>query len=173
MRTILVVVIALAASLSPAHAEPAPLHPAMTGAERALDRLLHRVDADPRALSNLVGRRGRATVDYRPWLTPALRTALAQAERAAVQRNCGGRYRSGEICGLDFVPVGCAQDNPPAYVFRTVEETAGSARIDSAWIDSAWNTGPGDPVAAYTMVRRQGGWQLDGVACAGGSRFNR
>jgi hypothetical protein len=79
-----------------------------TAPERALDGVLKHVATDDQVLDNLLGGRDKArfhrTVDYTTTLTKPLLAAIARAETAAAQRDCGGRYIDGELCGLDFVP---------------------------------------------------------------------
>jgi hypothetical protein len=149
-----------------------PFRPPETPAERALDAVLHRANVDPNPLSNLLGGRGepnfRQTVDYSRFLTPALVAAIAQVERSLVRQNCGGRYRSGEVCGLDFVPLTCAQDSSETYLYRTQATRPGEAIITYRWTGSDRRT-----VATYRLLYRKGSWRLDGIRCAeGGREFN-
>lgn len=149
-----------------------PFHPPQTPAERALDAVLHRANVDPNPLSNLLDGRGepgfRQTVDYSAFLTPALVAAIAQVERDLVRQNCGGRYRSGEICGLDFVPLTCAQDSSETYLYRTQATQPGEAIITYRWAGSDRRA-----VATYRLLYRKGSWRLDGIRCAeGGQEFN-
>jgi hypothetical protein len=156
-----------------AAAPPAPegWHAPASATERALDAILKRVDSDDNALENLLGGRDKAkfhrTVDYAPMLTQPLLTAIARTEAALVKKDCGGRYRRGEICGLDYVPVTCAQDSNDSYLYRIEQEGPLAARIAYAW--------PGDqhtPVATYQLLRRGDRWMIDGIACRDGDRFN-
>ncbi|WP_338664374.1 hypothetical protein VQH23_04240 [Pararoseomonas sp. SCSIO 73927] len=144
-----------------------PFHPPASEAEQALDAIIRRADADPDPLSNLLegrGRRGfRPSVDYAAALTPALLASIRSTERALLRRNCGGRYRPGEICGLDFVPLTCAQDSAETYLYRTQVARPGEAII-------AYRP-PGEsrtPVATYRLLRRGGAWRIDGIRCGEG-----
>lgn len=109
----------------------------------------------------------RATADesrYALKITPDLLKAIAAAERAEVGANCGGTYRDGEICGLDFHPITCAQDIPEAdRLYRVV-----SALPERQVISTTW----GEVVASYRMVLDGNMWKLDGIACHPSPRFN-
>jgi len=173
-RLLLAVLLALPLVASPARAVRPELsfHPPATEAERALDAALRRADADPDFLSNLVEGRGgpsyRRTADYSALLTPTLVSAITRAERALVRRNCGGRYRTGEICGLDASPLTCARDSAEGYLYRTRV-----SRRDEVFVAYRW-PGPGrQAVATHRLLRRDGVWRIDGVRCAeGGASFN-
>ncbi|MDU7519929.1 MAG: hypothetical protein E7K72_00815 [Roseomonas mucosa] len=149
-----------------------PFQPPATEAERALDAALRAADADPDLLSNLIEGRGgpghRRTVDHSASLTPALVAAIARVERALVRRNCGGRYRADEICGLNASPLTCAQDSAEGYLYRT-----GAGGRDRAYVAYRWPGPEGRAVATYRLLRRGGAWRIDGVRCAeGGPSFN-
>ncbi|MDE2630625.1 MAG: hypothetical protein KGM97_06505, partial [Alphaproteobacteria bacterium] len=122
-------------------------HPAKTPAEIALDGILHRADADPRQLANLLHRPGAdGRVDYARMLTPALVAAMSKAEKTLVRKDCGGKYLKDEICGLDYSPLTCAQDSSPSYIYHTILELPGRTVIEYAW--------PGGKVAeaTYTLI---------------------
>ena len=120
--------------------------------------ILRRVDADPEPLVNLLNGRGergfRRTVDYTALLTPSLIAAIAHAERAPLRRNCEGRYRPGEICGLDFVPITCAQDSAEAHLYRIGATRPGEAR---------------STVVTYRPVQGADKWRMDGIRCGEGA----
>ncbi|MCR0985080.1 hypothetical protein [Roseomonas populi] len=118
-------------------------------------------------MSNLLGGRGergfRRTVDYTTLLTPALIAAIARTERTLLRRNCGGRYRPDEVCGLDFVPVTCAQESNGTYLYRTQVTRPGEAIIAYRW------PGEGRSAAAtYRLLHRGGSWRIDGIRCGEG-----
>lgn len=139
-----------------------------TQAERALDGILKHVDADEQALDNLLGGRNRTyrrTVDYRPMMTQPLLAAIAAKEKANVKRDCGGRYIAGDLCGLGYVPITCAQDTNDTYFYRTEAESGDQARIAYAWTKA-------NAVAVYRMVKRAGAWKIDGIRCKEGDAFN-
>jgi hypothetical protein len=157
----------LTAALAQATRPELPFHPPETEVERALDAILHRADSDTHLLSNLLDGRGgrgfRRTLDYAPLLTPALVAAIARAERALLRQNCGGRYRPGEICGLDFGPLTCAQDSNEVYLYRTQV-----TRPDEAIVAYRWPEGGRAAVATYRLLRRGGAWRIDGIRCGEG-----
>lgn len=148
-------------------------HPPATRAEQALDAVLHRTDADPDPLDNLLAGRDRAAfrpkIDYRTMLTAALLEAITAAERQAVRRTCGGRYRSGEVCGLDFVPITCAQDSGSSYLYRTDQATPAMVVNARRW---SGTENPANEDDFYRLVRYHGSWLLDGICCASGIGFN-
>ena len=145
----------------------AAFHAPATPAEKALDRTLHAIDADANLLDNLVHRPGsRQTVDYRSMLTPALIAAIQEVERQLVKKNCGGHYRNGEECGLDYSPITCAQDTSPVYHYHTVLDLGPRQVIEYAWPDEDKR------VATYTLQNTPKGWRIDGVSCASGAGFN-
>ena len=141
--------------------------PASTVPETALDRILHLADSDGEQLANLLHRPGAdGRVDYAQILTPALIAAMRNTEKQLVQEDCGGKYLQGEICGLDYSPITCAQDTAPSYIYHTVLELG-----DRAVIEYAWPSGK-VPVATYMIVKVRNGWKIDGVTCAHGGKFN-
>ena len=155
---------ALAVSAARAIRPELPFHPPADEAERALDVILHRADADADLLNNLLPgrRRSRAqpTANYDPVLTAPLLSAIRRTEQALVRRSCGGRYRVGEICGLDYSPLTCAQDNGTVYLYRTQ-----ATRPGEAIVAFRWEAGGSKPVATYRLLRRDGAWRIDGVRC--------
>jgi hypothetical protein len=164
------VVLALPGGLAFGQAQPARFHPPVTPAERALDATLRAAEADDGVLDNLLEGRGergyRPTVNYGSRLTGSLLAAIRRAERDMVRRECGGRYKSGEICGLDYNPITCAQDRVGRRLVATLSDSAGRTRIALA-------SAPGGPVhATYTAVEEGGAWKVDGVSCAAGVKFN-
>ncbi|MCT4626439.1 hypothetical protein [Halodesulfovibrio sp.] len=104
---------------------------------------------------------------YKSFFTPALIKAWRTAERDRVMQDCKGEYIDGDLCGLGFNPLSCAQDDPPnGYVYKTQMETDKFILIAAAW--KGWE----DPTAIYRMVFEENQWRLDGVICADGDRFN-
>jgi hypothetical protein len=145
-------------------------HAPQSVAEKALDRIIARADKDENQLDNLFNRYGpvpvRRRVDYTALLSPALLSAMARHERALVKQDCGGRYRSGEVCGMDSSPITCSQDSAPPYTYKTTATAA-----DMVIIALRWPTEP-KTVATYRLKRFAAAWKVDGVDCAEGDRFN-
>lgn len=143
-------------------ATPAGLHPPKSPAETALDKILKIADRDDELLDNLLHRYPVAKakqIDYRPMLTAQLIAAMQAEERRLVKQDCGGKYLEGELCGMDYSPVTCAQDTVTPYTYRTVAQHDRDAIIAG-------------PAATYRMVQAGRGWQLDGVKCETGTAFN-
>jgi hypothetical protein len=146
------------------------IHPPKSTAERALDGILKHADQDPDLRDNLFDGRGqrpfRPAEDYTKVLTAPLIAAMSAKETALVQARCDGHYRKGELCGLDYSPITCAQDLSDSYLYRT-EATGG----DRAVISYYW-PGTKNPVATYRLVRQAETWKVDGIRCMDGDAFN-
>jgi len=166
-RSALVVAVGLALAW-PAAAEN--IHPPMTTAERTLDGILKHSDHDADELDNLFGGRGQRnfhpSVDYSKVLTAPLIAAITAKEKALVQAGCGGHYQKGEVCGMDFSPITCAQDMSDSYLYRT--EASGGDRTEISYY---W-PGTKQPVAAYRLIRQAETWKIDGIRCTDGDAFN-
>ena len=138
-------------------------HPAATEAEKALDKLLRVSEKRYGLVAAVLGRPGGGKHDAdlaRELTTARLRQDLAGQERKAVRDNCKGRSIPGEICGLDYNPLTCAQDESDApYSYRTTAGAAGQADIAYFW------PGAASPSARFVMVREAGAWKLDAVKC--------
>ncbi len=138
-------------------------HPAATEAEKALDKLLRLSEKRFGLVAAVLGRPGGGKHDAalaRELTTARLRQGLAALERNAVRDNCKGRYVPGEICGLDYNPLTCAQDESDApYSYRTTAASAERADIAYSW------PGAANPSARFVMVREAGVWKLDAVQC--------
>lgn len=146
------------------------MHPPKTSAERALDFILKQADQDPDLLDNLFDGRDkrpyRPAVDYTKVLTAPLMAAMSAKEKSLVQAGCNGHYRKGEICGLDYSPITCAQDLNDSYLYRTEAGSAERAEITYSW------PGTKKSVATYTLVHQGNSWKIDGISCTGGDTFN-
>ena len=145
-----------------------PFHAPTTPPERALDATLGQTDRDRDPVSDLSRFRRRALnlssyTNFAFWLSPGLLEAIDRAEKAQVELNCGGRYLHGELCGLGYNPLTCAQDSTSGYLYRTELTTA-----DQAVISYRWPKNP-KPVATYRLIRRTDRWLVDGVRCEGQS----
>jgi hypothetical protein len=138
------------------------VHPATTQAEKALDNLLRLSEKRSGLVDALLGRRaGKADLALAGQMTtPRLRRQLADLERWTVRENCKGRYIPGELCGLDYNPLTCAQDASDApYSYRTLSSSADQAEIAYFW------PGADSPLARFFMVAVAGTWKLDAVQC--------
>ncbi|BAH75578.1 hypothetical protein [Solidesulfovibrio magneticus] len=138
-------------------------HPAATEAEKALDKLLRLSEKRVGLVAALLGRPGGGKGEAalaRELTTVRLRHDLSELERKAVRDNCKGRYIPGELCGLDYNPLTCAQDESDApYSYRTTAATADRSDITYSWPGSA------APSASFVMVREAGVWKLDAARC--------
>jgi hypothetical protein len=151
-------IVALAA---PSAAATAGYQPPKSAAEIALDRILKAADADEFQLDNLLHRYPvvpKKRVDYRGLLTVPLIDAMQAEEKKLVAKDCGGKYLEGEICGMDYSPITCAQHGV-TYAYKTVARHAHDAVVAG-------------PAATYRMIQVGSGWQLDGVKCNEGGAFN-
>ena len=131
----------------------AAFHAPQSEPERALEKILRRADRDTQLLDNLLQGRGaknlRPTFRYESLLTPGLIEAIRVQEKALVTKDCKGRYRDGEICGLDYSPITCGQDSPKRYEFRTLQAEPNMTKIDFRW--------PGGKTAAtYRLAKADG-----------------
>ena len=160
---------ALAAAI-PAYAAQTAPHPPSSAAERALDAILKQSDRDDDLLDNLFKGRGAKTfkpkVDYSAMLTPALLAALRTKEATLVRTDCNGAYLEGELCGMDYSPLTCAQDAVPHYRYRTEVDDGSTARLIYFWPKETKAT------ATFKLVKVSGRWRLDGVACEDGDPVN-
>jgi len=125
-------------------------------------KILKLADRDDDLRDNLLHRYPVAKakqVDYRPMLTAQLLAAMQAEEKRLVKQDCGGKYLEGELCGMDYSPITCAQDTVAPYTYKTLAQTDRATTI----------AGPG---ATYRMIQVGSGWQLDGVKCETGTAFN-
>ena len=146
------------------------IHPPKSTAERALDGILKHADQDPDQLDNLFEGRGqrpfRPAEDYTKVLSAPLIAAMSAKEKALVQAACDGHYRKGELCGLDYSPITCAQDLSDSYLYRTEASGGDRAEISYYW------PGTKKSVATYRLVRQAETWKIDGISCTDGDEFN-
>jgi len=155
-------VLAFAGTATPIQAASPAAHAPQTAAVKALDKVLDVADRDDEVLDDLLHRYPvppAKRIDYAKWLTADLLASLRAEEKKLVDKDCGGKYREGDICGMDFNPLTCAQDTVQPMKFRTLSQNADVAVI--ARDD-----------ASYRMVRTASGWKLDGVKCGGDAKFN-
>jgi hypothetical protein len=147
-------------------AQPAHYHAPQTEAEQALDKVIH---LDMTVTCGLWPALTKATGQYATLFTPQLSHAVANADQKLVQLNCGGDPTKG-VCGLDYDPLTCAQDYPPAPIlYRTISVKESNEAI----IGYAWGTGNTDQ-GRYRLVKVGGTWKLDGIECpaVGNDKFN-
>ena len=152
-----------AAWAAPRASEPGGYHRAATPAETALDRVLRLSEKDSNLVEFLLATpqyKAKNDKGYGRYFTARLRADLAAMERASVAENCQGKYIDGELCGLDYNPLTCAQDlSDKAYLYRTSSSDDARAVIDYKW------PGTADPLASFDMIREAGAWKLDAVRC--------
>jgi hypothetical protein len=167
----------LAAGVALAAAAPA-FHPARSAPERGLERILKADEKPPGHIDPTDGAAGHRPLTRPPpgapylrYLTRPLATAILAAEAGEVKVSCGGVYKSGELCGMDSDPIVCAQDFPDHYLFSTSETGPNRAVIEAAWPPDPAGAAPAAS-GAYRLTLSGGAWKIDGVACAGGDRYN-
>jgi len=146
-------------------------HAAATPVERALDAILKKVDSDvdDRSAPNFLGKGPPALgkiAGYQGILTQRLIDAILREEARLVELGCGGKY-NGDVCGLGFLPIECAQDWSDTYLYHTEMANRSTARIASTWPSHTDMT-----TATYRLVRVSGRWEIDGISCGSGPAFN-
>jgi hypothetical protein len=106
--------------------------------------------------------------NYSKFVTEKLLKAVGEREKNLVAENCGGNYAAGEICGHDFIPLTCSQDEDDTglYLFRTIESNSRVAIVRFRWPGIAHDVGE------YRMVLGNGHWLVDGVKCFSGVKYN-
>ena len=147
-----------------AHPVIDPPHPPQSGAEMAADALIHLDDSGYDLFFFMIKRPSRnRSLDRRfaPLFSKELQAAWAQEEKRLVLQGCNGRYIDGELCGIDFRPLVCAQDySEEGYTYRTLRSDAKSALIEMSWAEHSDN-----PSAQYRMILVGDRWVMDGVYC--------
>lgn len=154
-------------------AEPAQsgqFHLPQTAAEKALDSILRLSIASNGNLDFFVLKepsyKPKKDTGYAKLFTPALLTTIAKLQANMVQKDCGGKYKNGEICGFDMSPTTCSQDYPDHYIYRTEKQADNDVIIASAWPES------NDKNDIYHLIFQNGHWALDGIHCADMDGFN-
>ena len=147
-------------------------HVAQSDAEKALDDILRRYNTDHNMFAYVVGRPwydAKKDTGYSLLFTKNLLQAVAKAESDAVKDSCGGKYIKGELCGLDFNPITCAQDySEDGYLYRTIEDDGHKAIMFYLWAGHK----PSDARTFYRLIKNGDHWKLDGVDCGNGDKFN-
>lgn len=169
MRPISFCLIVLALLTAPSWRTPladdSKFHPTQTEAEKALDRILGLAVKDANLLYFALGRPWydpAKDIGYARLFSKALLNAWRKREAVLARENCGERYREEDGCGLDYNPIVCGQDWPDSFLFRTIKSGNANATIIAV--------GEGEKVVvrnlrSYRLVKRNGGWKLDGVDC--------
>ncbi len=135
---------------------------ASTAAESQLDALLKFADADTDMsdfVLNIPKRQSTKDQQFASYFTSSFLARMSYKERQLVQRDCGGHYIEGELCGIDYNPITCAQDNLGTYFYHTEKENPYNATISFSY-DRERN------FAVYTLVKTHTGWKLNNVECA-------
>jgi len=156
----------------PACAEDSKFHPPQTEAEKVLDKIFDLEDKDSNVLFFALGTPAydpAKDTGYARLFTKALLKAWRKKEADLVQDDCDGKYREGEICGLDFDPIVCGQDRPDKFVFRTIKSGKESATMIATWREYVKRE---ETFTVYRLVKEEGDWKLDGVDCRNGHTFN-
>ncbi|MBV8976462.1 MAG: hypothetical protein JO261_10465 [Alphaproteobacteria bacterium] len=145
----------LSAFLFAAPAVAASAHAPQTDAEKTLDKILRTAEGDELILDNVLHRfpvPATKRVDYSKWLTPALIASLQAEQKRLLDQDCGGKYVEGDICGMDYNPLTCAQDTMAVHAYATLSESGDAVTITRAAV-------------AYRMTHTGPGWRLDGIKC--------
>jgi hypothetical protein len=168
MRLLSVIAMLLAAGPSFA----AETRKAQSEAEKALEAILAwhiglPVDMNEQELAFLTGRpeqRAALAPQFARRYAPELVNAVRAGEKALLDKDCQGKYQDGEICGLDYDVVLCAQDRPAkGFLFTTLKEDGTSATIAVRW-----SRRDKQPAATYQIAKQAEGWTLSGISCGEG-----
>jgi len=147
----------------PASPGVAGYHVAASEAEKTLDRVLRLSEKDGNLLEFVLHTpqyKPKADKGYARFFTKRLLTDMAALEKAAVLSNCKGKYVAGELCGVDYNPLTCAQDEAEgAYQYQTESSAARKAVIAYTW------PGEKDKAATFEMLEEGETWKVDGVKC--------
>ena len=145
-------------------------HAAISEAEKRLDTLIKMTESDSGFYFYAVGAPFRdKSKDYKfsEYVTQPLLNSWNKYEVEIVKKDCGGTYKDGEICGIDYNPLTCTQDNNEGkYVYSTYFDNKRTAIISYKWEKSH------DTIATYRLVAANGVWAIDGVMCGVGVKFN-
>lgn len=145
-------------------------HDPRTAPEKALARIL---DLDEKHYA-LFMKLTSGSPDYTPSIakeysglfTTELLHAMETKQKSMVEDQCGGKYIEGEICGLDYSPISCTQDNGWPRVFRTEQESPRETIVSYTMPESYF------PGPSYRLINNEGVWKLDGIDCGRAGLFN-
>jgi hypothetical protein len=149
-----------------------PFHQAETVQEKTLESILHQSEEEENFIAALLDRlplKAKAASMAPAFFTKSLIAAWRKEERIVIDQTCGGHPIEGELCGLDYDPLICAQDNNDGkFVYRTEQQGSKEASVSMQW---KGETTP-HSIATYRLIKSGKRWKLDGVACANEGRFN-
>jgi hypothetical protein len=162
-----------AANAHAADAVPADsFHAAKTPPEKALDDIVRRSETDEDIsvyVLKIPGYDPKKAEEYSHLFTDDFLKSAAAVQARLVQKDCGGNYSEGDICGVDGNPVTCAQDvSKPDYLYQTQTEDDRTAAIVRRWSDPS----PPGTESFYRLVKSGGVWKIDGIKCGDDLKFN-
>lgn len=138
--------------------------------EQALNAILNTAGHDPNLFQSLIDYRNpkaqAAKSPYGALLTPALINRIHTKEKQTVDKTCGGHYSSQNVCGLDFNPITCSQEDLGRLSFKT------RAKQSDVRIIRVYSKTLKTSVGHYRMVWSQNRWKLDAINCGHGVTFN-
>lgn len=147
-----------------------PFHAQKSVAGEKLNSILNTLSKEETFTAEVLGRAPstpNAKTLTAKCVTNALVVSWKNAEKTSVDKNCGGQYRAGEICGLDYDPLFCAQDFPEFPITYDTEYLDEETALISAKAGK-----PLANFATYRMILEDGAWKIDGVQCAAGGSFH-
>lgn len=153
----------------PLKTDDSGFHAAATAPEKALDKILmldNSISDRGEIFYYLTGRINKKDAsEYSYFFTEPFRTSVTKVELELVEKDCGGKYIEGELCGLDFSPINCAQDSSEFYFYRTEKASKYETIISYKWPGSV----PSNAIkyTKFRLVKENNIWKLDGVSCGG------
>jgi hypothetical protein len=136
-------------------------HEASTEAEKKLDEVLRVSNKGelPSYVLKFPNRDVSNDAEYSILFTQEFLNAAAEAEKKAVESDCGGEYKKDLVCGLNFNPILCSQESSDKYSYRSLSSEANVAIIEYNWPEED------TPRAAYKLIKSNDKWLIDGVKC--------
>ena len=148
-------------------------HRAQMPIEQSLDAILTQAAASETLFCAILPKRctpSPADLVHVTVYSARLLSSIRKTEQKLLNRECNGIYRDHELCGIDYDPILCGQENSRnGYLYKIPHEDAGTAEILSIWADSPID--PSHPTR-YFLIKEKGVWKLDGVDCELGQQFN-